>query len=71
MNDYTTQLKAGQPMYMHKEDRITQVTLVWSHPMFLQYLNLGTELGFEVERDKYNFLERGKYNFLWTYFLKS
>ena len=54
-----------------KEDRITQVTLVWSHPMFLQYLNLGTELAFEVEGDKYNFFERGKYNFLWTYFLKS
>ena len=39
--------------------------------MFLQYLNLGMELAFEVEGDKYNFFERGKYNFLWTYFLKS
>ena len=32
---------------------------------------LGTELGFEVDEGKYNFLERGKYNFSWTYFLKS
>ena len=31
----------------------------------------GTELGFDVEGGKYNFLERDKYNFSWTYFLKS
>ena len=34
-------------------------------------VSLGAELGFEVERGKYNFLKRGKYNFSWTYFLKS
>ena len=31
----------------------------------------GTELGFEVEGGKYNFLERDKYNFSLIYFLKS
>ena len=35
------------------------------------YMSTGTELGFEVEGGKYNFLEWGKYNFPWTYFLKS
>ena len=34
-------------------------------------LAAGTDLGFEVEGGKYNFLEGDKYNFTWTYFQKS
>ena len=34
-------------------------------------LTAGTDLGFKVEGDKYNFLEGDKYNFSWTYFQKS